>query len=399
MGAALRSALGRCSVDILIVEDEAPLRESLADGLTSALDDARVQVAGSAEEAEQILASGAPKLVISDVRLPGRDGVEFLIDVRRRWPGTPFIFMSAYPSPEAEQQARTRGIRFLRKPFDFSELVDAVESALEASQFTGELGGISVVDLLQVLNLGRRTAAVTLSRSGAKGTIFLSEGEVVHAEVGDLCGREAFDQLISWKGGSFASEPGRTSPTVTIREAFNGLLLDAFRQQDEEFGEDPFDGFDEAFAAVEEDRVQPATKNDRPIEACLDDALRVIPGCTSAACVDLDARSLVAALPASTSEDAAHQIPAAAATLFLDTALGTLDAALAGCADRGANGAHAKSLREVIIRSSDSIQVLHRPEERPQQAFVAVCHPSAKLGTVVARTRAWLRMLIAATRA
>jgi CheY-like chemotaxis protein len=371
-------------VDLLIVEDEQPLRESLIDGLASALPALEVASAGSAEEALSLL-EAPPRLVITDVRLPGADGAHLFMEVRRRWPNSAFIFMSAYPSPEARERAKRNGIAFLRKPFAFGELLEAVENALEPEQFSGKLGGISLVDLLQVLNIGRRTAAVTVTRGELEGRIFLCNGEVVHAEVGDIAGRDAFQRLMAWKGGRFGSEPGVMPDRTTIQESFNGLLLDTFREQDEVERDDlSSDGLSFDFSG--EPPIARGGAEDP--ELSLERLAQAIPDCVAAGLVDLEARCLRGTHPQSALPGAlAERVPAATGSLMQHATLRALNARLAPNANADS------TLREVIILSDDFVHVFERIPHSRAEVLVTICRSRANLGTVVARTRMGCRAL------
>lgn len=375
-------------MDILIVEDEEPLRASMIDGLAAAFSDVRVHGVSSVEEAESLLEKKpSPRLIISDIRLPGKDGVELLISARKNGTSIPFIFMSAFPSVEAREEASSRGLKFLSKPFEFTELVAAVESVLEAEEFTGNLGGIALVDLLQVLNMGRRTAMVTVARRSEAGKIFFVDGEVVHAEAGDRVGREAFDYLIGWKGGSFGSEPGCKPPTTTIDQPFNSILLDAFRVQDEDgTGDDDLAGFSDAFDALHqtgEGKTIEAIDETQPLSSSLVVLVDLLPDCVAAAIVDVTDEVVLDMTPAEVvPESVAKLLPPTTAQLFSDGALSKLDRSLT---------AGPSQVREIIMVSSDLIHFFQRSRAHPEQVVVAVCSASSNLGTVVTKARTWLR--------
>lgn len=78
--------------------------------------------AKDAETAEALLETSKPDLVVTDVRLPGMDGVELCRRIKssRRLKDTPVLLMSAYSEPP-----RHPGDGFIAKPFDISELEDA----------------------------------------------------------------------------------------------------------------------------------------------------------------------------------------------------------------------------------------------------------------------------------
>ena len=87
---------------ILVVDDKSLVREAIADMLGS--EGYSVLVAGSADEALQILADGARlDLIVSDVRMPDKDGFSLAVEVRQTHPELPFVFLAGYMlSPERD---------------------------------------------------------------------------------------------------------------------------------------------------------------------------------------------------------------------------------------------------------------------------------------------------------
>jgi FixJ family two-component response regulator len=86
--------------------------------------------------AEEFLRSGTPELaicVITDVRMPGMDGLELQRRLKLQYPSLPVIFITAHYDSEIRQQAMSQGAAgFLHKPFDAADLLGAIESALSA---------------------------------------------------------------------------------------------------------------------------------------------------------------------------------------------------------------------------------------------------------------------------
>ena len=84
--------------------------------------------------AEDFLQSGAPETavcLITDVRMPGIDGLELQRRVRLQYPRLPVIFISAHNDNEIRQRALSQGAAgFLYKPFDAADLLGAIELAL-----------------------------------------------------------------------------------------------------------------------------------------------------------------------------------------------------------------------------------------------------------------------------
>jgi DNA-binding NtrC family response regulator len=116
---------------ILIVDDEPHVISALMRGL----DEEPYRITGSpgAAEALQAMAGHRYKVVISDERMPGMGGAEFLALVKQRHPETVRIMLTGHASIEAAMRAVNRGeiYRFFTKPWDDIELKLAIRSALE----------------------------------------------------------------------------------------------------------------------------------------------------------------------------------------------------------------------------------------------------------------------------
>jgi len=89
--------------------------------------------AASGREALTLMDREAPDLILTDLRMPGMDGLALLREARQRRPGTPVVVVTAYASDEAAQRALDAGARaLLPKPFTSAELLRTVGQALGA---------------------------------------------------------------------------------------------------------------------------------------------------------------------------------------------------------------------------------------------------------------------------
>jgi two-component system cell cycle sensor histidine kinase/response regulator CckA len=113
---------------VLLVEDEAPLRRLAERTLARA--GYRVAVAADAEEAAALLAVEAPALLLSDVSLPGQDGLALARSARAALPALPVLLMSGYAEAALGTDLSAEGLGFLGKPFVPAELVAAVGAVL-----------------------------------------------------------------------------------------------------------------------------------------------------------------------------------------------------------------------------------------------------------------------------
>ena len=120
---------------ILIVEDEEKLRRVLQLQLMTAGFD--VDQASTAEEGLKVVDRAA--LVLTDLRLPGMDGQEFLAQIRRQNALVPVVMMTAYGSVETAVEAMKAGATdFLLKPFSLDHLMQVVRKALEVRELRDE---------------------------------------------------------------------------------------------------------------------------------------------------------------------------------------------------------------------------------------------------------------------
>jgi DNA-binding NtrC family response regulator len=117
---------------VLVVEDDEVLGRLLADLLRQA-DFASEHVA-SGESALQELQSGCFDVVLSDLRLPGMDGLTLLTKVVDRWPDVPVVMLTAHGTvPIAVEAMRLGAADFLLKPFEREHLLGVIERTLSAS--------------------------------------------------------------------------------------------------------------------------------------------------------------------------------------------------------------------------------------------------------------------------
>ena len=113
---------------VLLVEDEPSVRAVFARGLERL--GCLVTIAGDAMAALAVLRDGEPfDVLVSDVMMPGIDGVELAFEVARMRPGMGIVLMSGYAELPRHREADARGIRFLAKPFALAELVSAIATA------------------------------------------------------------------------------------------------------------------------------------------------------------------------------------------------------------------------------------------------------------------------------
>jgi CRP-like cAMP-binding protein len=101
------------------------------------------------------------------------------------------------------------------------------------SEFAGNLTSMSFADVLQLLQVGRKTGSLALESQGRKGEIGIDGGEVRQASADGLRGDEAFYRMATWKGANFAFTSGPLQGGPDITSPTMPLLMEAMRRVDE----------------------------------------------------------------------------------------------------------------------------------------------------------------------
>ncbi|MET0441562.1 MAG: response regulator, partial [Casimicrobiaceae bacterium] len=118
--------------EILLVDDDPDLLKLISLRLTSA--GYRVRTADSGETALAALALARPGLVITDLKMPGIDGMQLFEAIHRQHPALPVIILTAHGTIPDAVSATQRGVfGFLTKPFDSQELLQKVAASLKLS--------------------------------------------------------------------------------------------------------------------------------------------------------------------------------------------------------------------------------------------------------------------------
>ncbi len=114
---------------LLVVDDDPDMLRLLSMRLSSA--GYQVTAVTSAETALTQLEIEHPQLVLSDVRLPGRDGLQLFDEIRKRHPSLPVILLTAHGTIPDAVETTARGVfTYLTKPYDGRELLDKIAQAL-----------------------------------------------------------------------------------------------------------------------------------------------------------------------------------------------------------------------------------------------------------------------------
>ncbi len=117
---------------ILVVDDEPDILQALKDLFEATMPGAEVFTAGSGEEGLEVLEKQKVDVIISDYRMPGMDGLEFLSRCGEKLPEVPRILITAYPQLNLAMDAINNAAiqNFFTKPLNPMQIQEAVKAAL-----------------------------------------------------------------------------------------------------------------------------------------------------------------------------------------------------------------------------------------------------------------------------
>jgi DNA-binding NtrC family response regulator len=188
---------------LLVVEDDVPMREML-DALFSDIG-YRVTTADSAERAMQLLADEEFDLVLSDIHMSGRSGIELVADVRKLRPDVPVILMTAFGHLDSAIEAiRAGAFDYLTKPFEPETAVFALERAMERRTLVEENRRLrrAVSQTESLGDLSGRSAAMRELTALIRKVAFSRSSVLVQGESGT--GKEVVARTIHFHGNRAA---------------------------------------------------------------------------------------------------------------------------------------------------------------------------------------------------
>ena len=232
------------NVKILLVDDNPMVLGMLKQALTPL---AEVGTATDAADALLKAVDEPPDLLISDFRMPGMDGRQLLEKLKSR-PATAGIavIVMASKADISERLSQDGTEDYIEKPFFLKDAVRKIKrvidrmaleklakSASSDGVLRGSLSQMNVIDLVQSLEMGRKSCQLTMTNGADKCELFFDGGQVRHATYGSITGDEAVFKVLRWTDGNFQInfEGKATQETTTLNT--QGLLMEGLRLLDE----------------------------------------------------------------------------------------------------------------------------------------------------------------------
>jgi CheY-like chemotaxis protein len=233
---------------VLVVDDNPMMRGLLERALAPV---ASVTIASSAGDALRKATQEPPDLIISDFQMPGMDGRQLLEHLKSQ--ATTARVPVVLAASRSDVSERLKPLHdsvedFLEKPFFANEAVARIKRILHKialekmaregpgeTMVRGSLAQMSVIDLLQSLELGRKTCGLALKKNGEQCQMFFTEGQITHAVYGQLKGDEAVYKALAWteRAGTFQIDFSAATKEQTTTRSTQGLLMEGLRLLDE----------------------------------------------------------------------------------------------------------------------------------------------------------------------
>jgi CheY-like chemotaxis protein len=233
-------------VKVLVVDDNALVLDLIAKGLEPNCD---VRTAGDGADALLKIVDDTPDLVLCDYRMPGLDGRQLYEKLRSRFASRPipFIFLSSRGDMDEKLRPMVEGVEeFIAKPFFLHELVRRAKKVIDRLQLEklqktsarpgviqGRLEEMSMLDLMQSIEMGQKTCKLTVRNGGSACEIYFAGGQCQDAQLGKEKGEPAIYEAIRWPAGEFEIDFNATPSRTTIERSTTGVLMEAMRLMDE----------------------------------------------------------------------------------------------------------------------------------------------------------------------
>ncbi|MBZ5600252.1 MAG: response regulator [Acidobacteriia bacterium] len=232
-------------VKVLLVDDNPMILGMLRGALSP---HAIVNTASDGADALLKAVDDPPDLLVSDYRMPGMDGRQLVEKLKSRpaTAGVSVILLASKADITEKLGTQDPADEFVEKPFFLKEathrikrVIDKIalekmsKSAASDGVLRGSLTQMNVIDLVQSLEMGRKSCMLTLTNQDDKCEMYFSEGQVTHAVYGALTGDAAVFKVLRWTGGNFQINfEGKTTQQTTTLNT-QGLLMEGLRLLDE----------------------------------------------------------------------------------------------------------------------------------------------------------------------
>src|SRR5271154_2134012 len=233
-------------VKVLVVDDNALILDLLMKGLAPHCD---ASAAADGADALLKIVDDPPDLILCDYRMMGLDGRQLYENLRARQQTKqiPFIFLASRADVEEKLRPMVEGVEeFVVKPFFLKDLVRRTKKvidrlhleklqkrAVRPGVIQGRLEEMSMLDLMQSLEMGQKSCQLTIRNGEDTCELFFAAGQCADARLGSFEGEAAVFEVVRWPAGDFEIDFNSAPSRTTISRTTTGLLMEALRLIDE----------------------------------------------------------------------------------------------------------------------------------------------------------------------
>lgn len=219
---------------ILFVDDDPASRRVIERLLRAGVPAAKVTPVEDGSQALKVLEGMSTHLLITDLAMPGMDGIELLRQVANRRISVPVIVVTGRGGPTDETRSLSGGaIEFFEKPVQAEPFVRCVQGLLDTSEHRSRIEGVSIAGFVQLLNMERKTCALRVTTPETQGVLFFSSGVLVDARQDERVGVAAALEIFTWKDAVITLDALSRGRNTTIQASVTELLLESARLADE----------------------------------------------------------------------------------------------------------------------------------------------------------------------
>jgi CheY-like chemotaxis protein len=243
----MTAAAGK-TVKLLLADDNPLMRDLVSKSLEPFCE---VMIANDGADALLKVIDEPPDVILCDYKMPGLDGRQLFEKLRGREATRhiPFLFMASRTDIEEKLRPMVDGVEdFIAKPFLAKDLVRMAKKIVDrlhleklqkqASRpgvIQGRLEEMSMIDLMQSLEMGQKSCRLLVKKAGETGELYFASGQCRDAKIGALVGDEAVYKVLLWTDGEFEIDfnAANASTNTTTTRNTTGLLMEAMRLMDE----------------------------------------------------------------------------------------------------------------------------------------------------------------------
>ena len=231
---------------ILIVDEDSNYISGLRNGLNEAGHE--VIYWDDGKKALELTKSIQPDLIISEVNLPQIDGHVLFKEIKAipELKNVPFIFISNQKKVDDRIRSMELGIDdFISKPFYVDEVIARIDNLLNEvisfanskfnteKGFSGDISEMNLIDLIQTLELGKKSGIIKLKYQNYQGNVYIKNGEIVDATLDNLPPKEALLKICVWAEGSFFVEMADFDRHRTLTKNNRELIATAVKRMNQ----------------------------------------------------------------------------------------------------------------------------------------------------------------------